>query len=118
MSLPSVPNSTFPTFRSNLNNSLAEGQNVSNFSENETPSGTINGVYSPVSGNTVFTLLNTPVASPGGSGKSSLRLFKNGLRMQEGLASPVTGDYSISGDTITFTWPPLVGDILVADYRF
>ena len=115
MSVPSVPNSTFPTFRTNLNNSLGQAQNVNNYSENEIPAGAIDGTYSPVSGNTVFTLAAAPIISPGGDGtKHSLRLYKNGLRLTEG----VSGDYSVSGDAITMTWPPLPGDVLIADYRF
>ncbi len=72
------------------------------FSDSETPSGTINGV------NLTFTV----AAGPNPSG--SLKLFKNGVLLQQG------GDYTLSGSTITFkstTLTPQTGDILIADYR-
>lgn len=55
--------------------------------------------------NTVFTLANAPAAN-------SLHLYKNGLRLRP------TIDYTIAGQTITFTSAPLVTEgNLLADYR-
>jgi hypothetical protein len=71
------------------------------FADDETPSGLVN------SSNTVFTLANTP--SPG----ASLQLFENGL-----LQNPSGNDYSLSGNTITFTIAPSTGSALLAWYRF
>jgi hypothetical protein len=72
------------------------------FSDNETPSGTINGT------NPVFTLLAAP------SPATSLQLYLNGLRMDPGV------DFSLTGSTITFITAstPQTGDILVASYRY
>ena len=69
-----------------------------NFADEETPSGTINGI------NTTFTLVNTPIAG-------SVKLYK-GIRMKLGV------DYTISGTTITMINIPLIGEIMVADYRY
>jgi hypothetical protein len=73
---------------------------ASNFADDETPSGTIDGA------NTTFTLLNTP--SPGGS----LKLYVNGVRYL------VSTDYTLATATITFTSAPDTGAILRADYRY
>jgi hypothetical protein len=72
------------------------------YSDNETPSGAINGV------NTVFTLVAAP------SPATSLQLYLNGLRMDPVL------DYVNSGSTITFVLAstPQSGDVLLASYRF
>jgi hypothetical protein len=72
------------------------------YSDNETPSGAINGV------NTVFTLVAAP------SPATSLQLYLNGLRMDPLL------DYVNSGSTITFVLAstPQAGDVLLATYRF
>lgn len=67
--------------------------------DDETPSGTVNGV------NTTFTLVNKP------NPVSSLKVFVNGQRMR------VTEDYTFSGVTITFNTPPPTGSILLVDYR-
>jgi hypothetical protein len=72
---------------------------ASSFAENETPSGTING------SNTAFTLAHAPTTG-------SLKLFLNGARQQ------LTGDYTLSGTTITFLTAPQSGSILLADYRY
>ena len=71
------------------------------FSDNETPSGTING------SNTAFTLANTP--NPTASLKASLNGF---LQSASGV------DYSLSGTTITFNTAPRTGSILRVSYRY
>jgi len=68
-----------------LNNVTIEGSAVIN----ETPSGTLDGV------NNTFTLANDPV-------DGSLMLFYNGVLQKPGAGN----DYTISGNTITFTDPP------------
>jgi hypothetical protein len=72
------------------------------FSDGETPSGTINGA------NTTFALAFTP------SPTASLQLYLNGLRMDQGM------DYSIVGSTVTFASVsvPQAGDVLLASYRY
>jgi hypothetical protein len=72
------------------------------FSDNEAPSGAINGV------NAIFTLLYAP------SPAISLQLYLNGLRMFPAV------DYTLSGSTITFlpVSTPQPGDVLVASYRY
>lgn len=72
-----------------------------NFSDNETPSGTING------SNTAFTLAHTP------SPAASLSLYKNGQLQIAGGA-----DYTLSGTSITYGSAPKTGDVLTASYRF
>jgi hypothetical protein len=71
-----------------------------NIIENETPSGTVNGV------NVTFTLANTPHAN------SFVKLYLNGLRQAQGASS----DYTVSGTTITFNTAPVSGDVLLCDY--
>jgi hypothetical protein len=72
------------------------------FSDGETPTGTINGA------NTTFALAFTP------SPTASLQLYLNGLRMDQGV------DYTISGSTVTFisVSVPQTGDVLLASYRY
>jgi uncharacterized protein YoxC len=73
---------------------------ATNFADNETPGGAINGV------NLTFTLASAPNPA------SSLRLFRNGLLMDPG------GDYTLSGSSITITsTAPQTGDSLAAYYR-
>ncbi len=70
--------------------------------DGEIPLGSVDGT------NNVFTLNNSP------SPTTSLHVFVNGLRLEQGV------DYSISGNTITFmsgAIPP-AGSILQADYRY
>lgn len=71
----------------------------------ETPSGTINSI------NAAFTLANTPTGSPT---PTFLVLTRNGLIQQIGAS----GDFTISGATITFNTAstPSTGDILQAFY--
>jgi hypothetical protein len=78
------------------------GAPLPSFSDNEVPSGLINGA------NTAFTLMYPP------SPDSSLLLFRNGLRMTKGV------DYSTSGNTITFLTvsTPQAGDVISASYRY
>lgn len=64
----------------------------------ETPSGTVNGT------NTVFTLAETP----GGD----VLVFLDGTLQQDGV------DYTISGDTITFTTAPSSGAVLTVAVSF
>ena len=73
-----------------------------NFTDGETPSGTINGA------NLTFTLVTTPNPA------ASLKLTKNGLLLTQGT------DYALSGATISFantTVTPQTGDTLSASYR-
>lgn len=72
-----------------------------NFSDKETPSGTINGA------NLTFTLAHT--VSPA----VSLILVLNGS-----VQSPAGTDYTLSGLTVTFVTAPPTGSILVAWYRY
>lgn len=64
----------------------------------ETPSGTIDGV------NTDFTLAHVPVLLRG--------IYRGGSRQSE------TDDYTITGDTITFIYPPQVGENIRVDYVY
>jgi len=75
-----------------------------NFSDEEVPAGTPNGTLAS------FTLAHTPNPS------TSLKVYHNGLRMQQGTSA----DYTLSGNTITFLAGaiPETGAVLVADYRF
>ena len=75
-----------------------------NFSENETPSGLINGV------NATYTLAHTPITD-------SLKLYWNGIRLLQGT------HFTLSGSTITMLTGsiPQVNtpvDYLIADYRY
>lgn len=77
------------------------GPSSASFVDGETPAGAEDGV------NTTFTLANSPNPS------SSLGLYRNGLRLRQ------TGDYTISGNTITFQAGavPQPNDGLLASYR-
>ena len=72
------------------------------YSDNEIPSGAIDGV------NTVYTLLHAPIPL------GSLYVYRNGLLEQLG------GDYALSGATIIFYAgsTPQPGDSLTASYRY
>ncbi len=72
------------------------------FQDGETPLGAING------SNLTYTLAFPPSPS------SSVVLYLNGLRMDQGV------DYTVSGSTITFVPAsgPQTGDILLASYRY
>jgi hypothetical protein len=77
-----------------------DGSMLPQFSDNETPTGTLDG------SNTIFTLDNTP--NPSGS----LLQFKNSSLMLQGI------DYTLSQNTVTFTVPPATGSNLRAWYRW
>jgi ketopantoate reductase len=100
---PGAKTGTFVLTSTNGVNSWSTPSASPNFSDSEVPGGTINGT------NAVFTLANTPA-----SGSTPL-LFRNGIAQQNGS----TGDYTISGATVTFnaTSIPLTGDTLLAWYR-
>jgi hypothetical protein len=66
--------------------------------DDETPSGTKNGV------NTDFILKKVPE-------RGSLKIYRNGVRQR------VTEDYTLSGQTITFLVAPTSAEIILADYR-
>lgn len=71
----------------------------SSTSYSEAPSGSINGV------NTVFTLANTP------SGYTTTIVTVNGV-----VRIPVT-DYTLSGNTVTFTFAPTTGSVIYVYYN-
>lgn len=79
---------TFNPFTSRLDYYKAAPSSSVNFSDNETPSGTINGI------NTTFTLSQTPSPS------SSLQLELNGQFQTQGF------EYTLSGNTITYAVAP------------
>lgn len=66
--------------------------------EDETPTGTIDGI------NGSFTLAHLPI--------SRIFLHLNGLKLKRFL------DFDYSGINITMTTIPFPGDILTADYRY
>jgi hypothetical protein len=74
---------------------------ATNFTDGETPAGTINGT------NVSFTLASAP------NPPASLRLVRNGLLVAPGV------EYTLSGSSITFTTArtPQTGDSLAAYYR-
>lgn len=76
------------------------GDQVISFSDAEIPVGTIDGV------NVTFSLSVSP--NPG----SSLKVFRNGLRLD-----PII-DYSLTGSVLVFVRAPLAGDLFFVDYRF
>lgn len=69
------------------------------FVDDENLVGTLNGV------NSVFTISKTPISG-------SVKIFRGGSRQRVGE------DYTISNRTITFIIPPVVGEILLADFRW
>jgi uncharacterized protein YoxC len=80
---------------------IAGAGSATNFADNETPGGSINGI------NLTFTLASAPNPA------TSLRLFRNGLLMAPG------GDYTLSGSSVSFIAgsTPRTGDSLAAYYR-
>lgn len=76
------------------------GGSVVNFVDLEIPTGAINGT------NTVFTFAFTPIAG-------SLHLYRNGVLQDVGAGN----DYTISGNTITFTTAPATGNKIKGSYR-
>jgi hypothetical protein len=79
----------------------ASGGSAPGFTDQEVPTGTING------SNTVFTLTQAPTPA------ASLGLYRNGILMKAGI------DYTLSSATITFgsLSVPQIGDLLLASYR-
>lgn len=77
-----------------------DGSMLPQFSDNETPTGTVDG------SNTVFTLDSSP--NPSGS----LLQFKGSSLMLQGI------DYTLSQNTITFIVPPATGSNLRSWYRW
>lgn len=73
---------------------------VPSFADNETPTGVIDTI------NTIFTLANTP------SPTDSLILILNGQMLFQGI------DYTLVGNTITYTSPPFTGLPHRAWYRY
>jgi hypothetical protein len=71
------------------------------FVDGATPTGTIDHA------NTTFTVANAPIAG-------SFKLYHNGLRLKEGAGF----DYTLSGTTVSMTWPPKTGTWLMVDYRY
>ena len=82
--------------------SIEGGGSTLNFSDEEVPSGLING------SNTAFTLANSPNPA------ASLLLVLNGVIQQQGVGK----DYTLSGANITFVSAPASGGVLLAWYRF
>ena len=83
-----------------LKTSAAVTSGIPTFTDNETPSGTING------SNKVFTLAANP------SPAASLMLFLNGM-----YQTPAGEDYTLVDETKTFINAPLSGSVLRAFYR-
>lgn len=73
------------------------GGSSTNFADSEAP--TDSGDH------TNFTLANTPTVG-------SVKLYRGGARQQ------VTGDYTISGGTLTLSYSLQTGEVLLADYRY
>ena len=67
----------------------------------EGPAGQINGV------NMTFTVANAPTPA------TSLRLVLNGLTLRSGADN----DFTLSGNTITFAYPPTAGSNLICWYQ-
>lgn len=72
---------------------------VPSFSDNEVPSGTVDGA------NQTFTLAHTPTSG-------SVKLYWNGVRQAP------TGDFTVTGATITTIFTAQSGDVLLTDYRY
>jgi hypothetical protein len=70
------------------------------FSNNETPSGSIDGV------NTTFILANTPKTN------GLFQLFRSDLLQISGV------DYTLVGTTISYSYAPSIGDTLRAFYNY
>lgn len=81
--------------------SFSASGSSANQSDNETPTGTIDGV------NTVFTLAHTP------SPAARLKVYLNGAFQTAGGE-----DYTLSGSTITFINPPLTASVLRVFYDY
>ena len=77
------------------------GGTVPSFASAEVPTGAIDGT------NATFTLAHSP------SPAASLQLYLNGALQQAG-----GGDFTLTGASIVFVTPPLVGSILIAYYMY
>jgi hypothetical protein len=77
-----------------------DASNSSTLVDGETPAGTIDGT------NGTFTLLHAPNPA------TALKLYNDGLRLI------YLTHFTLSGATITILSPPVLGDNLVADYRY
>jgi hypothetical protein len=75
---------------------------VPRFADNETPGGAVDGV------NNAFTLAHSPAPAAG------LRLYRNGLLMQQGAGK----DYTLAAAAITTITTPQAADVLLAFYRY
>jgi hypothetical protein len=72
-----------------------------NFSDKETPAGSING------SNVTFTLANTPTAG-------SEHVYLNGVLQDSGAGN----DYTIATTVVTFSTAPATGDKVRVSYRY
>lgn len=80
-------------------NSGSYATGSSSFASNETPVGTVNGT------NTTFTLNATPVSD-------TLALYRDGQ-----LLKGAGNDYTLTGNSISFTTAPVTGSVLTAFYQ-
>ena len=80
----------------------ATGLVEANFIDNEVPAGDLDGA------DVTYTLANTPSPS------TSLKVYLNGIRQDEGGAD----DYTQAAGVITFNAAPISTDKILADYRF
>lgn len=78
---------------------------VPNFAPASVPGGTVDGM------NATFTLAHAPNPA------LSLMLFVNGAEQAQGAIAPYN-DYTLSGSTITFLYPPPQGSVILAWYMY
>lgn len=91
--------STLEVLRNGLVNLGGYVATPTQFVDDETPTGAING------SNTTFVLSKTPLTG-------SLKVYANGQRMR------VTEDYTFSGRTITFLTAPPTTSVVLVDFRY
>ena len=77
-----------------------------NFADSIVPQGLINGI------NRIFYLPQVP------NPPLSLELQLSGIEQSQVVESPLAPDFQLVANRITFTVPPMVGDTLLAWYRF